>query len=66
MHWFSKTSLYWTSKGAARRYFTKQTLVNAMSFLINKCFLVTNATGNIAFKQDIGIPISIDRSRTQD
>ena len=25
---FSKTYIYWTSKGAGRRYFTKQTLVN--------------------------------------
>ena len=36
---FSKIFIYWTSKGAGRRYFTKQTLVNAMSFLINKCFI---------------------------
>ena len=36
---FSKTSIYWTSKGAGRRYFTKQTLINAISFLINKCFV---------------------------
>ena len=26
----SKTSIYWTFKGAGRRYFTKQTLVNAL------------------------------------
>ena len=25
---FSKTQIYWTSKGAGRRYFTKQTLIN--------------------------------------
>ena len=36
---FSKTSIYWTSKGARRRYFTNQTLVNAISFLINKYFV---------------------------
>ena len=36
---FSKTSAYWTTKGIGRRYFTKQTLVNAISFLINKCFV---------------------------
>ena len=36
---FSKISVYWTSKGAGRGYFTKQTLVNAISFLINKCFI---------------------------
>ena len=29
---FSKTSIYWTSKGVGRRYFTKKTLVNAISF----------------------------------
>ena len=54
---FSKTSIYWTSKGAGRRYFTKQTLVNAMSFLLNKCFFTI---GNMVLKQDIGIPMGID------
>ena len=34
---FSKTSIYWASKGAGRRYFSKKTLVNAISFLTNKC-----------------------------
>ena len=32
---FCKTSTYWISKGAGRRHFTKQTLVNTMPFLIN-------------------------------
>ena len=41
---FSKTSIYWTSKGAGRRYFTKQTLINAISFLINKCFVTLLVT----------------------
>ena len=36
---FSKISIYWSSRGAGRRYFTKQTLANAMSFLMNKCFV---------------------------
>ena len=36
---FPKTFVYWTSKGAGRRYFTKQKLVNAISFLINKYFV---------------------------
>ena len=45
------------SKGAQRRYFTKQTLVTAMSFLINKCFFTI---GNMIFKQDVGIPMNID------
>ena len=36
---FSKTFIYWTSKGAGRRYFTKQKLANAIFFLINKYFV---------------------------
>ena len=40
----SKTSIYWTSKGVGRRYFTKHTLVNATSFLINKCFVTLLVT----------------------
>ena len=28
---FSKTSIYWVSKGTERRYFTKKTLVDAIS-----------------------------------
>ena len=38
---------YWTSNGAGRKYFTEQTLVNAISFLKNTCFvtlLVTDDT----------------------
>ena len=41
-------------KGTGRRYFTKEILVNAMSFLIKK-YLFT--IGNMFFKQDIGISI---------
>ena len=40
----SKTSIYWTSKGAGRSYFTKQTLFNAISFLVNKCFVTLLVT----------------------
>ena len=36
---FSKTVMYWTSEGAGRRYLTKQNLVNALCFLINKYFV---------------------------
>ena len=36
---FSKISICWTSKGVGRRYFTKEALVNAISFLINKYFV---------------------------
>ena len=42
---FSKTSIYWTSMGVGRRYFTKQTFVNAISFLINKCFVTLLVNG---------------------
>ena len=41
---FFKTSIYWTSKGVGRRYFTKKTLVNAISFFINKCFVTLLVT----------------------
>ena len=41
---FSKTSIYWTFKGVGRSYFTKQTLFNAISFLINKCFVTLLVT----------------------
>ena len=41
---FSKTSFYWTSMGVRRRYFTKQALVNAISFLINKRFVTLLVT----------------------
>ena len=54
---FSKTSIYWTSKGAGRRCFTKETLVNDMPPLTYKCFM---AIANFVFKQDIGIPMGID------
>ena len=41
---FSKTFIYWTSKGAGRRCFTKKTLVNSTSFLINKYFVTLLVT----------------------
>ena len=43
---FSETYIYCISKGAERRYFTKQILVNTMSFLINKCLFTI---GNMVF-----------------
>ena len=36
---FSKTSIYWSSRDAGKRYFTKQTLANAISILMNQCFV---------------------------
>ena len=44
---FSKISIYWTSKGIGRRYFIKQTLVNAISFLINKCLITLLVTWSL-------------------
>ena len=40
----SKRSIYWTSMAVGRGYFTKQTLVNAIYFLINKCFITLLVT----------------------
>ena len=40
----SKRSIYWTSMGVGRRYFTKQTLFNAISFVMNKCFVTLLVT----------------------
>ena len=54
---FSKTSVYWTSNVCGRRYFTKQTLIDAVSFLITKCYFII---GNLVFKQETGIPKGID------
>ena len=54
---FSPTSIYWTSKGAEKRYFTQQTLIDTVSHLIKECYFTV---GNQLFKQDIGIPMGID------
>ena len=47
-----------TSLGTARIYFPKKLIFNDMSFPINKYFLIIH---NLAFKQDIGIPMPTDR-----
>ena len=41
---FSKTSIYWTFKDVGIRYVTKHTSVNAIYFLINKCFVTLLVT----------------------
>ena len=53
---FFKISIYRTSKEAGGRYFTRQALASAMSFLTNKCFFTID---NMVFKQDIGITMGI-------
>ena len=54
---FSKKSVYWTSKGKDNRVFTRDSLIECVSFLIQNCFF---KVGNQILKQDIGIPMGID------
>ena len=54
---FSKRSIYWTRKGCGRRYFTIQTLIDIISFLVTKSYFTI---GNLAFKQEVSIPLGID------
>ena len=54
---FSSSSVYWTSKGKDKRFFTKASLIQAVTFLIKQCYFTV---GNLVLKQDIGIPMGID------
>ena len=54
---FSETSVYWTSNGCGRRYFTSQTLIDVISFLFTKTFFTI---GNLVFKHKMDIPMDID------
>ena len=54
---FSKSSVYWTTKGVGNRSFTQGSLIEAVSVLIEQCYFTV---GNLVFKQDIGIPMGID------
>ena len=54
---FSKTSIYWTSKGCGRRYFARQPLIDTILFLITKCYFTIE---NLMFKQEVGISMGID------
>ena len=54
---FSNTSIYWTSKGCGKRFFTEKSLTEAVTFLIKRCYFTI---GNLVYKQDIGIPMGID------
>ena len=56
---FQKHQNYWISKGCGRRYFTRQTLIDAISFLITKCYFTI---GNLVFNQVIDISIGIDQT----
>ena len=54
---FSATSIYWASKGLAKRYFTEKDLAEAITFLIRYSYFTIE---NMVFKEDIGIPTGID------
>ena len=54
---FSKTSIYWTSRGWGRRCFTRQTLIDVILFLITRSYFTI---GNLVFKHKIGILMDID------
>lgn len=56
----SKISIYWTSKRAGRRYFTKQAIAKAIPFLINKYFFIFFPIDNMIFKQDVVIEMGND------
>ena len=49
---------YWAGKGSrVRKYFTKDSIKNAVTFLITNCYF---KLGNKFFRQDIGIPMGSD------
>ena len=54
---FSKSGVYWTSRGKDNRFFTKDTLKAAVEHLIKNCYFTF---GNRVFQQIIGIPMGID------
>ena len=54
---FSETSIYWTPEVAEKRYFTKQTLINALFFLFYKCIFTI---ANFYFRCDGGKPRDIN------
>ena len=54
---FSINSVYWTNKGVGKHFFTKQSLKDAVKYLIVNCYFVV---GNTVFIQKIDIPMGID------
>jgi len=54
---FSASSVYWTAKGVDKRFFTRASLIEAVTFLIKQCYFTV---GNLVLKQNIGIPMGID------
>ena len=54
---FSNKSVYWTTKGVDKGFFTKETLKTIVEHLITKCYFTV---GNTVFIQIIGIPMGTD------
>ena len=54
---FTTKSVYWTNKGVGKRFFTRESLKEAVEYLITKCYF---SVGNCVFIQKIGIPMGID------
>ena len=54
---FSEKSVYWTSRGVDKRFFTKDSLKAVVHHLITECYFTV---GNTVFLQCIGIPMGID------
>ena len=54
---FSSKSVYWTTKGVEKRFFTKDSLKATVEHLITKCYFTVC---NTVFMQIIGIPMGID------
>ena len=54
---FLHSSIYWTSKGKEKIFFTETSFIQAVSFLIERFYFTV---GNLVLKQDIGIPMGID------
>ena len=54
---FSSSYIFWSSENVGKNNFTKQKLIDTVSFLIKNCYF---SVGNLVFKQVIGIPMGID------
>ena len=54
---FTKASVRWTLISCGGKYFTRETLIDAILFLITKSFFTIQ---NLVFKQGIGTPMGMD------
>ena len=58
---FSLISVYWTSRGHQKRYFTEATLINDVSCLMRKCHFIIS---NTVFKENVGVPMGLAHFRS--